>query len=258
MQTRDLPAELLLPPKRLGALLAEARVDGGYSLTEAADALGETWSPLTLLEVETGRRPVMDPEVKALTELYGIPTTTLIPERSHLVVDLTEGTLAAGDRTVRFESSTVERREVLAQYLAMIYSMRDVGPGRVVPLREPDLEILEGVLEVPRRNIESELRSLMMSPDGPVAHRMGRLRGRVLIPIIGVVVAVTAAGTLLLVSGDSDASQVTTTGDTEAVEPSAGAGQDADVPVSPEVEIGDAVVQERLPDGTPGPVVTRD
>ncbi|MDQ2678832.1 MAG: helix-turn-helix domain-containing protein [Actinomycetota bacterium] len=258
MQTRDLPAELLLPPKRLGALLAEARVDGGYSLTEAADALGETWSPLTLLEVETGRRPVMDPEVKSLTELYGIPTTTLIPERSHLVVDLTEGTLAAGDRTVRFESATVERREVLAQYLAMVYAMRDVRPGTAVPLREPDLEILEGVLEVPRRNVESELHSLMLSPDGPVAHRMGRLRGRLLIPVIGVVVAVTAAGTLLLVSGDSDASVVTTTGDTESVETPAGAEPGADAPASDEVEIGDAVVQERLPDGSPGPVVTRD
>ncbi len=258
MQTRDLPAELLLPPKRLGALLAEARVDGGYSLTEAADALGTSWSPLTLLEVETGRRPVMDPEVKALTELYGIPTTTLIPERSHLVVDLTEGTLAAGDRTIRFESDTVERREVLAQYLAMVYSMRDVRPGTAVPLREPDLEILEGVLGVPRRNVESELHALMMSPDGHVAHRMGRLRGRLLIPIIGVVVAVTAAGTLLLVSGDSDASVVTSTDDTETVETPAGAEPGAETPGSPEVEIGDAVVQERLPDGTPGPVVTRD
>ncbi len=266
MQTRDLPAELLLPPKRLGALLAEARVEGGYSLTEAADALGDNWSPLTLLEVETGRRPVMDPDVTALTELYGIPTTTLIPERSHLVVDLTEGTLAAGDRTVRFESNVVERQEVLAQYLAMVYAMRDLRPGTAVPLREPDLEVLEGVLGTPRRNIEAELRSLMLVPDGPVASRMGRLRGRVLIPIIGVVVAVTAAGTLLLVSGDSDATVVDTTDRTETpasddggtVDDGTGTDDGSGAPAADEVEIGDAVVQERLPDGSPGPVQTRD
>ena len=258
MQTRDLPAELLLPPKRLGTLLAEARLDGGFSLTEAADALGATWSPLTLLEVETGRRPVMDPDVKALTELYGIETTTLIPERSHLVVDLTEGTFAAGDRTIRFEGEKVERREVLAQYLAMVYAMRDVSPGTAVPLREPDLEILEGVLGAPKRNIEAELRAMMLVPDGPVAHRLGRLRGRLLIPVIGVVVAVTAVGTLLLVSGDSDASVVTTTGDTETVDTPAGAEPGVDAPAATDVEIGDAVVQERLPDGSPGPVTTRD
>lgn len=258
MQTRDLPAELLLPPKRLGTLLAEARLDGGYSLAEAAEALGPTWSPLTLLEVETGRRPVMDPEVAALTELYGIETTSLIPERSHLVIDLTEGTLAAGDRTTRFESDSVERREVLAQYLAMVYAMRDVSPGVAVPLREPDLEILEGVLGSPRRVIESELRAMMLRPDGPVAHRMGRLRGRVLIPVIGVVVAVTAVGTLLFVSGDTDAAVVDSTGGSEQVDTPTGAEPSDPAPATAEVEIGDAVVQERLPDGTPGPVEIRD
>ncbi len=256
MQTRDLPAELLLPPKRLGALLAEARVEGGFSLSEAADALGRTWSPLTLLEIETGVRPVMDPEVRSLTELYGIETTTLIPERSHLVIDLSEGTLAVGDRSVRLEGSAVERRAVLAQYLAMVYAMRDLRAGTAVPLREPDLAILSGVLGASPREIETELRTLMLSPDGPVAHRMGRLRGRLLIPVIGVVVAVTAAGTLLLVSGDSDAAEVRSTGGTEQVGP--GAGADADAPVTEDVEIGDAVVQERLPDGTPGPVEVRD
>lgn len=59
-----------------------APLSGGYSLVEAADSLGDTWSPLELLEVETGRRPVLDPDLEVLTDLYGIPTTSLIPERS--------------------------------------------------------------------------------------------------------------------------------------------------------------------------------
>lgn len=254
MQSRELPPELLLPPKRLGTLLAEARNDGGYSLSEAAEALGPNWTSLALLEVETGRRPVMDPEVAALTDLYGIETTTLIPERSHLVVDLTEGRLAAGDREIRIEASSIERREVLSQYLAMVYAMRDLMPGTAVSLRDPDVAVLEGVLGVPSQTVVSELRSLMVAPDGAVAHRVRRLRGRVLIPVIGVVVAVTAAGTLLFVSGDSDAAEVKSTGGTESVQPGAATA----APVEAEVEIGDAVVQERLPDGTPGPVVVRD
>ena len=39
-------------------------------------------APVELLEVETGRRPVLDPDLEVLTDLYGIPTTSLIPERS--------------------------------------------------------------------------------------------------------------------------------------------------------------------------------
>lgn len=256
MQTRDLPAELLLPPKRLGNLLADARVGGGYSLTEAADALGPTWNPVTLLEVETGLRPVMDPDIKSLTELYGIETTTLIPERSHLVVDLTEGTLGAGGEIVRFESDVVERREVLAQYLAMVYSMRDIKPGLAVPLREPDMEILQGVLGAPKADIESELRALMVSTNAGVGRRVDKLRGRLLIPVIGVVVAVTAVGTLLLVSNDSDAAVVNSTG---AAQTTAVPGDsDVSASVGAETEIGEAVVQERLPDGTPGPVTPRN
>lgn len=241
MQTRDLPPELLLPPKRLGGLLAGARVASGFSLDDAARRLGRSWTTLDLLEVETGRRPVLDPDIKVLTELYGIPTTDLIPERSHLVVDLTEGTMAAGDRIVTFAGDEVERREVLGQYLAMVYSMRDVRPGTAVPLRTPDLEILEGVLSVPRAQVEAELRDLMVHHGELVEPRLARLRGRILIPVIGVVVAATAAGMLLLVA-DSDASQP----------------DDGDTPVTVETEIGDAVVQERLPDGSPGPVVVRD
>ena len=64
-----------------------------------------------------------------------------------------------------------------------------------------------------------------------------------MVPIAGVVVAATTLGTLLMVSGPSGA--------TESQDPS------ADLPDASEVEIGEAVVQERLPDGTPGPVVPR-
>ena len=39
----------------------------------------------TFAEVETGRRPGLDPDLVVLTDLYGTPTTPLIPERSLLV-----------------------------------------------------------------------------------------------------------------------------------------------------------------------------
>lgn len=241
MQISTTQPELLVPPKRLGHVLAEARLAGGFSLEEAAQALGGQWTPLDLLEVETGRRLLQDPQVKEIAGLYEVPTSTLIPARSRLIVDITEGTLAVGGETVQFEQSEVERRDVLSRYLSMVYAMRDITPGKPVPLRLPDLEVLEGVFTTPRRDLEDELRELMVDRTGTVKHRTRTLRGRVMVPIAGILVAATTVGSLVLVSSK----------DSGAAAGPTNAGDSVDI------EIGTAVVQERLPDGTPGPVVPR-
>jgi transcriptional regulator with XRE-family HTH domain len=259
MPTRATSTELLVPPRRLGQLLATARVQSGFSLDEASTAMGANWTSLALLEIETGHRPVLDNDLAALTKLYGIPTSNLIPARSHLVVDLDEGVLEVGYETAKLDGDVIERRDVLTRYLSMVYVMRDVKPGLPVPLRLPDLEILSGVLGAPRRQVEDELRELMLDSGEVVSRRTGRLRGRLLVPVIGVVVAVTAAGTLLLVTDDSDANVATTPGGTPAVTVEDGSSTTATDGVgSVPTEIGDAVVQERQADGTPGPVQPRD
>lgn len=241
MPTMELPPEVLLPPKRLGSLLAEARLAGGYSLVEAADSLGSDWSPVELLEVETGLRPVLDPDLEVLTDLYGIQTTSLIPERSRLVIDLEEGVLGVGSRQVVLGGHTSQDREVLGEYLAMVYAMRDLPPGMSVPLRTPDLEVLGSALHRPTEDLEAELRQMMLDAGVVVEPRMRRFKNRLLIPAIGLVVAATTAGMLLLVN-DSDATP---------------ASDGANPPVAVDTEIGDGVVQERLPDGSPGPVEVR-
>ena len=259
--TETTPTELLVPPRRLGQLLASARVQGGYSLDEAAHAMGPHWSSLALLEIETGHRPVLAQDLLALTRLYGIETSTLIPARSHLMVDLDERLIEVGDRSSQLEGEIVERQEVLTRYLTMVYAMRDVRPGQSVPLRLPDLEVLSDVLGTPRRQVEDELHALMATSSETLGKRAGRLRGRILVPVLGVVVAATAVGTLLLVSDDGAAdvrtvpgAAVEESGDRGAPADDAGAGTQSEVPT----EIGDAVVQERNPDGTPGPVTPRD
>lgn len=257
MALYDPSTDLLVPPRRLGNLLAGARADGGYTLAEAADALGGDWSAVDLLEVETGRRALTDDDLEDLAGLYGIDTTRLVPERSHLVIDLTEGTLGVGSRTISLEGSAALRRDVLARYLALVYAMRDLPAGSPLHLRQPDIEVLSSALGAPGPEIAAELRELVEDGAATVEPRMARIRGRILVPVIGIVVAATAAGTLLLVSNDSDAApadagSVPAGGETGAED--AGTGDAAGAPV----EIGDAVVQERLPDGSPGPVQVRD
>lgn len=247
MTTDELSPELLLPPKRLGTLLAEARLSRGYTLGEVADALGSDWDPIELLEVETGRKPLLDPDLEVLTGLYGIATTSLIPQRSRLVIDLDEGVLSVGSHQVALDAAA-HHKDVLERYLAMVYTMRDMPTGRELTLRTPDMDVLGAALRRPADEVEAHLRELMLASATVVEPRMKRLRGRLLIPAIGLVVAATAAGVLLLVN-DSDATPAPN--DDNAVESTA-------VTPPSQVEIGDAILQERLPDGTPGEVQVRN
>lgn len=255
MQTSLVPRELLVPPRRLGQLLAGARISQGFSLDEAAWELGPKWSSLSLLEIETGHRLATDADLRSLADFYGIVTDSLIPERSKLQLDLTEGVLSAGHHATKLGADKVHRRDVLSSYLSMVYVMRDIKPGHAVPLRLEDLDTLSIALEAPRRSIEDELRLMMVNEVGNLGRRTSRLRGRLLVPIIGVVVAVTVAGTLLLVSEDSGASELP-----HGPKDVAGSVVDGDsaATTGAPVDIGQATFQERLPDGTPGPVQFRD
>lgn len=255
MQTSLVPRELLVPPRRLGQLLANARITQGYSLDEAAEELGDNWSSLSLLEIETGHRTAPDADVRFLANFYGIHTDTLIPSRSKLQLDLSEGVLSAGHHATKLGSDKVHRRDVLSSYLSMVYVMRDIKPGHAIPLRLDDLSTLSVALEFPTRSIEDELRLMMINEVGNLGRRGSRLRGRVLVPIIGVVVAVTVAGTLLLVSDDSGAAEAPAGGAKPAAASVKGDGSTGATGAA--TEIGQAVVQERLPDGTPGPVQVR-
>ena len=261
MYSRRNPDEPLVPPHRLGELLCDARLQQGLSLDAAAVELGPDWSALTLLEIETGYRTVPDQDLLILTEMYKIDTADLIPSRSHLVLEIDDRIQDRGNLTVHFvggagdETATGEGGEVLTRYLAALYSMRGIEPGQVIPLRQPDLMVLSEALGRPAVQIEQELIALMLLSEEAVRTRGSRLRNRVLIPALGVVVAITAVGMLLLVSEESGAADAAQLGGQPAATSAGGAGASAGSEVP--VEIGDAVVQERLPDGSPGEVLTR-
>ena len=237
--------ELLVPPRRLGRLLAQARVARGLSLEDVCAELDGRFTEIEVLEIETGRHPVSDQELQELADLYDVETSTMVPGRSELAIDLEDGSIQAGGTTVDVPAPN-ERRDVLSKYLALVYSMRGQEPGTTVTLRLSDLEVLADTFGSERRTIEDELVDLMVASPEPVRKRFRLLRGRLLVPVVGVLVAATAGGTLVLVqSKDSSADQDHPAG--EVVQPA-----------NPEVRIGTAAVQERLPDGGAGPVQNRD
>ncbi len=171
----------------------------------------------------------------------------MVPERSKLVVDLDEGLISIDDHRQRIGRTTLARDEVLARSLTMVYSMRHLEPGAPLTFRVDDLDVLGRALRVGSRTLEADLEALIAHPDQILAWRSRVLKRRVLIPAAGVMVALLGVGALVLVQGPEPADAA----------PKAPAGLVVPSSAVP-VDIGSAVVQERLPDGTPGPVVVRN
>ena len=176
--------ELLVPPRRLGRLLAQARVARGFSLEDVREELDDR---MTEVEVAGDRdrspaghrsgaadpgRPVRRRDVD-----HGSRT-------SDLTVDLDDGLIEAGSNTIEVHDAA-ERREVLSKYLALVYSMRGQEPGTTVTLRLGDLDVLAETFGTERRTIEDELVDLMVATPEPVTKRFRLLRGRLMVPVIG-------------------------------------------------------------------------
>lgn len=235
----------LIPPRRLGALLSDARAAKGFTLEDLAQKSGGRFTLAALSSIERGSRDVSDEDARKLASIYELEATALVPPRSKLIVDLGEGLLTVDDRSLRIGRSTPSRDEVLARYLTMVYSMRRLEPGAPLVLRVDDLDVLGRALRVGSTTLEADLESLMAHPEAMLGWRSRLLKRRVLIPAAGIMVALLGVGALVLVQGPQTADAGTGT-------PVGGAGAAAVA-----VDVGSAVVQERLPDGTPGPVVVR-
>ena len=237
---------ILVPPRRLGALLRQARLDAGRELADLAADCDLT--VVDLDDLEHGRLTVDDVLLARLIELYGVEDATLVPERSELVIDLDEGRIAVhgtDDPDTRVPGEAVAPDLVLARYLALVYRLRDIPLGTAVPLRDVDLAVLAAALELPSDDVQARLRRLMGN-DQTVERDHRRIRRRLLLPLVGVVIAVTGVGTLLLVAAGDRAGQApatTTAVDTGAAREAGPSTPAVTVPaVSP--SIGDAAVVE--------------
>lgn len=191
----------LVPPRRLGTLLAETRHAAGRSLPDLVARAGGRFTEDELRRIEDGSRPLEDDEVRALTALYGVDAGELVPERSHLVIDLDEAAIVAGDHRELLRAPTAD--EVLATYLSLLYTMRHTAPGSQVDLRANDLDVLSRALGAPVAEVEARLVALMATPAREVTRRSALLRSRVVVPLAGIVIGVTAAGAVVLVQQTS-------------------------------------------------------
>lgn len=192
----------IVPPNRLGRLLRETREGRGETLEQVAARLGADATTALLLDVEGGTFDLTDRDVAVLSEAYGVQTRELVPARSRLVIDLTQGTVAVAGQVRAF--ATDDADEVLTRYLSLVYALRGLPAGTPVPLRDLDLAVLGQALRMGAGEVEARLVGLMQDPEQRVGTTTRDLRRRLVVPAAGLLVAVTAVGALVLVTRDGE------------------------------------------------------
>lgn len=190
-----------VPAPRLGRVLADTRRRADIDLTALADDSGGAFTAAELAAIEAGEVQLGDDRLRSLLDLYAVAPHEVAPGRTRLVIDLNEGTVAAGPHVARLERVD-DADEVLHRYLALVYEMRSLPPGTAVPLRALDLEALGRALTLPVDAVERRLTLLMEAPSPRLEELRRGVRRRLLLPAVGAVVAATAVGVLVLVPGD--------------------------------------------------------
>ena len=195
------PTTSLVPPRRLGMLLRQARLTAGLGLADLTEISG--LSAIALDGVERGTAELGELDVASLMRAYGIEDAGLVPERSQLVIDLADGRIAVNHTDLDVDS-TAGPDAILARYLALVYRLRGLPIGAPLELRDVDVAVLSTALEIGSTGVETRLDRLM-DDESQVSLDQRRIRRQLLLPVIGVVIAATSIGTLLLVT---DAPQV--------------------------------------------------
>jgi hypothetical protein len=233
-----------VPLRRLGLLLGDVRAQRGTSIAELASQ--SFFTPEDLAAIEGGERDLTDHEVLEVLDAYAVDVADLLPERTHLVIDLADHVVAVGDEQRSLAGRAPTPDKVLASYLSLVYTLRRTPPGTPIVLRDADLDVLARALDLAKPAVTSQLHRLMAEPTSEVQRRSRSLRGRVLVPIAGVVVAATAVGALVMVQSD-DGQTVVTEPSAWSLEP-AFVMTNADGSTTP-VYIGDGIDVSQLPPG---------
>jgi transcriptional regulator with XRE-family HTH domain len=241
-------AALLVPPRRLGELLTGRRAVMGMSLADVERIAVGRFSAGDLHLFETGQAAATDDQLRHLAGIYGVDLGSITPQRATLSLDIGEGLVAIGGESERFAPDH-DDREILLRYLAIVYRMRAINPGVSIPARNDDLDTLAQVFSTTPAEIRSTLESLMTVERIELRSRHAELKRRIIVPGLGVLVALTTIGGLLLVRSNNG-------GVTMASAPTPSAATSVDIGTALVIErsnqmmaskatIGDALIIER-------------
>jgi hypothetical protein len=214
MPAIDAPDDLsLVPPGRLGALVAGARRGQDLTIEQVASRSGGRLSVHDVKLLEAGRLAVEDHDVRLLAELLGLPLGRIVPQRAELVIDRTEGRVIAGDSVGRFVSMAGPD-EVARRYLALVRALRghDFADDAAVALRAGDLEVLADSLFLTVAEVRDLLDGALAADAATITAMCSRSATRPFMPGLGLLVAFTSLGGLLLVPASASSAASSASG----------------------------------------------
>jgi hypothetical protein len=88
--------------------------------------------------------------------------------------------------------------------LALVYELRGMSLGAPLKIRELDLDVLAHALTLRSRDVRTRLHMLMSGDRESLEGNRRWLRGRLVVPVVGTLVAVTAVGGLLFERAQDD------------------------------------------------------
>ncbi len=191
------PLETLVPPARLASLLIEARTTSGLELSDIELAGEGRFSMGDLRQIESGSVTLSDNELRTIARIYNVDLGTVAPGRSTLEIDRSEGLLIVGGSSKRFLPDDDDRK-IMLRYLALVYKMRDTKPGKPLGPRDNDLAVLAEVFGCSVIDVRDQFDHLTTTAIREIQSLHGSLGWRKILPGLGVLVAITAAGGLLL------------------------------------------------------------
>lgn len=200
MTVTELP---LVPPARLAVLLTAKRRESGVDLVDLSRRSEHRFSPSMLEKIERGVVPLDEAALHDLVKIYGLESAISLPKRSKLILDLDALRVGVGDTVIPFETSTTD--VVLERYVSLLYLLRNEKPGRVLPLRDDDLDVLGSTLDLSVTRLTSDLSAIMGA--AATNQRTSRLSRQLSLGAAGLLVGMTAVGSLIIV-GAPDASTV--------------------------------------------------
>lgn len=119
------------------------------------------------------------------------------PERVELIIRPEDATFEANGVTATWDTSSGEIDAVFMRYLALVAELRNLRPGAKVSVRSSDIGTLAKCFEMSERAVKARIRQLQR--DGGIQRIRDSLRGQVLLPAAGLMLALTGCGSLVLV-----------------------------------------------------------
>ncbi len=196
--------ESLVSPVRLGQFLRARRRDLNLDIWDMVIRSSRQFSPEDIEAFESGRRQPSDAEALLLKSIYAPDTDGVLPRRMRLVLELDRRRLRVGEHSKRFNRRGLQKPDlILERYLKLVYAMRSARSGTRVPLRTADIDTLAQALGLSSDQVASTLNTLMAQTDWTDQ----LLTRKVVFPALGVLVASTSVGTLVLEPEDGSGAE---------------------------------------------------